>query len=294
MPDQPNPTFTPLHATLSTRPIPDFRGPNGEKTVVAIGWHVDAESGVLAGGMTPAAQITALGEAAFGVVTALPRILQMHKDLGVPGSFFVPGYVCDCYPAHISAITTAGYEIAHHGYMHENCFNLSDEQQREVFVRGIEAVRRVYGKAPAGWSAPGWGVRPSTIELITELGMVYDASLMDYDTPYVIETAHGDLIELPTSMVLDDWEIFGGSPYPGGGINAPAEAAFQIWKEEFDGLRHYGGLYTTTFHPNLTGRPGRLRMLQRLIEYMQTCDDVWFTTCEQAAARAAAQARGLI
>ena len=27
-------------------------------------------------------------------------------------------------------------------------------------------------------------------------------------------------------------------------------------------------------------------MLQRLIGHMQTCDDVWFTTCEQAAAHA--------
>jgi len=84
-------------------------------------------------------------------------------------------------------------------------------------------------------------------------------------------------------MVLDDWEIFGGSPHPGGGVNAPAEGAFQIWKEEFDGLHHYGGLFATTFHPNLTGRPGRLRMLTRLIEYMQSFTDVWFGTSAQVA-----------
>ncbi len=281
---QTNSTFIPKHATLPIRPIPNFCGPNGERVVVAIGWHVDAESGVLAADPKAATHLTALGEAAFGVVTALPRILQMHKDTGVPGSFFVPGYVCDCHPAHISRITEAGYEIAHHGYMHENCFGLDDAQQRDVFGQGIAAIRRVYGKAPAGWSAPGWGVRPSTLDLIAELGMTYDASLMDYDTPYIISTRHGDLIELPTSMVLDDWEIYGGSPHPGGGINAPAEAAFQIWKEEFDGLRHYGGLYTTTFHPNLTGRPGRLRMMYRLIEHMQQFNDVWFASCEQVAA----------
>lgn len=279
--------FSPIHATVPAKLIPDFRGPKGEKTIVALGWHMDGESGILAADPKSAQHITALGEAAYGVSTALPRILQMHRDTGVPGSFFVPGYVCDCHPHEISAIAAAGYEIAHHGYLHENCFALSDKQQRTAFVRGITSIQQVYGRAPAGWSAPSWGVKPSTLNLIKELGMLYDCSLMEYDTLYVLSTKHGDLIELPTSMILDDWEIYGGSPYPGGGINAPAEVAFEIWREEFDAMRHYGGLFATTFHPNLTGRPGRLRMMYRLIEYMQQFStDVWFATCEEVALHA--------
>ncbi|NIR60134.1 MAG: ribulose phosphate epimerase, partial [Gammaproteobacteria bacterium] len=49
-----------------------------------------------------------------------------------------------------------------------------------------------------------------------------------------------------------------------------------------------GGLYQTTFHPNLVGRPGRMLMLERLLGYMRGFDDVWWGTCEQAAAHAAA------
>lgn len=279
--------FSPIHAIVPTRLIPDFRGPKGEKTTVAIGWHVDGETGILAADQRSAQHITALGEAAYGVSTALPRILQMHRDTGVPGSFFVPGYVCDCYPREIGAIASAGYEIAHHGYLHENCFTLTDKQERSAFNKGIKSIKQVYGRAPAGWSAPSWGVKPSTMDLIKELGMLYDCSLMEYDTPYVLSTEHGELIELPTSMILDDWEIYGGSPYPGSGINAPADLAFQIWREEFDALRHYGGLFATTFHPNLTGRPGRLRMMYGLIEYMQQFSaDVWFATCEEVALQA--------
>ena len=63
----------------------------------------------------------------------------------------------------------------------------------------------------------------------------------------------------------------------------PADHARQIWQEEFDGLRQYGGLFHSTFHPNLTGRPGRLRMLAQLFEQMRAWDDVWWGTCEQAA-----------
>ena len=279
--------FTPLHIRYPTQIIPNFRGPDGQRVIVALGWHMDAESGLLGGDRASATHMGALTESAYGVSMALPRILELHKALGVPASFFVPGYVCDTYPREIAAIADAGSEIAHHGYPHENCFRLNDTEQRDVFEHGIESIRRVCGKTPVGWSAPSWGVRASTLDLMADLGFLYDSSLMEYDTPYVVTTGKGPLIELPISMVLDDWEIFGSSPYPGGGVNAPAEAAFQIWKEEFDGLLHYGGLFATSFHPNLTGRPGRLRMLARLIEYMQSHADVWFATSEQVAHHAA-------
>lgn len=279
---QPTHSFTPLHSIIPARPIPNFQGPNGEKVTVAMAWHVDAEAGVLTASPRPATHLTALSESAFGI-RALPRIIEMHRTLGVPATFFVPGYVCDTHPHEIEAIAEAGFEIAHHGYLHENCYTLSDEQQREVFEKGSAAITRITGKPPAGWSAPSWGMTPFTLDLLIEMGFLYDSSLMEYDTPYVLHAPRGKLLELPGSMVLDDWEIFGGSPYPGGGVNAPAEHAFQIWKEEFDGMYHYGGFFTTSFHPNLTGRVGRLRMIHRLLEHMLQAGGVWFATCEAVA-----------
>ena len=46
------------------------------------------------------------------------------------------------------------------------------------------------------------------------MGMRYDSSLMEYDVPYLIESPNGSLVELPISLILDDWEIFGGSLFP--------------------------------------------------------------------------------
>lgn len=275
-------SFTPLHSVIPTRPLTEFRGPKGEKVTVVMAWHVDAEAGVLNASPRPATHLTALSESAFGV-RALPRIIEMHRSLGVPATFFVPGYVCDTHPREVEAIVEAGFEIAHHGYLHENCYHLSEEQQREVFEKGSAAIQRITGKPPAGWSAPSWGMTPFTLDLLIEMGFLYDSSLMEYDIPYVLHAPRGALLELPGSMVLDDWEIFGGSPHPGGGVNAPAEHAFQIWKEEFEGMRHYGGFFTTSFHPNLTGRAGRLRMIHRLLEHMLHAGDVWFATCEAVA-----------
>lgn len=263
--------------------IEGFAWPEGKKCAVAIGWHVDGEAGPIASDARNSRHIAALSEGAYGVLTALPRILEMHQTLGIPATFFIPGYVAELHPEVVAQIVQAGFEVAHHGYLHENVFLLDDEAERNVFKRGAEILKSLTGQAPLGWSAPGWGVKQHTLELLTEMDMIYDCSLMDYDIPYIIKTKAGDLVELPISLILDDWEIFGGSLFPnGGGVNATAESAYQIWKEEFDGVRRFGGLFNTTFHPNLM-RPGRINMLYRLLSYMKSFDDVWWATCTEIA-----------
>ena len=36
-------------------------------------------------------------------------------------------------------------------------------------------------------------------------GMIYDASLMGDDIPYVLQTDKGQVIELPSQWAMDDW-----------------------------------------------------------------------------------------
>jgi peptidoglycan/xylan/chitin deacetylase (PgdA/CDA1 family) len=265
--------------TLYTKEIEGFAWPEGKKCAVAIAWHVDGEAGPVGRDKRSLNHLAALSEAAYGVTTATPRILEMHSDLGVPATFFFPGYTAELHPEAVLAIVRAGHEIAHHGWLHENVFPLSEEQEREAFERGAEALQRITGKRPVGWSAPGWGIKLSTVELLCEMGMLYDSSLMERDTPYIVGCRTGELVELPINTVLDDYPMFGASLFPPGNVvSAPAETAFQVWKEEFEGIYHYGGLFSTTFHPNLTGRPGRLRMMYRLLQHIGSSADVWWAT----------------
>ena len=276
---------------LST--LSGFVWPEGKSCGVTIGWHVDGEAGPIGWDRGAVEHVTAMSEAAYGITTAMPRILALHRDLEIPATFFVPAHVAERHPAMIDAILAGGHEIAHHGYMHENLFGMAAEDQRAVFARATEVLERLTGRAPRGWSAPGWGVDARTLEMMAELGFAYDASLMEYDVPHLVETAKGPLIELPTSLVLDDWALFGGSLYPtGSAVTAPAEDARRIWLEEFVGLRRFGGLFHTTFHPNLMGRPGRLVMLEQLFTEMRAYDDVWWSTCEVAADHASTFAVG--
>ncbi len=274
----------PSYPDLAFRTLPNFAWPDGAACGVTLAWHVDGEAGPMASDRSVVNHIAAISEAAYGLTTAMPRILRLHRDLGIPGTFFVPAHVAERHPAVMEAIVGDGHEIAHHGYMHENVYGLAEADERALFEHAAAILQRITGRRPAGWSAPGWGVTEQTLSIMTSMGMTYDASLMERDVPHMVDTPSGTIVELPISMVLDDWALFGSSLHGGGASSlTSATLAETVWREEFDGMRRFGGLFQTTFHPNLMGRPGRLVMLERLLAGMRTCDDVWWGTCHEAA-----------
>ena len=275
----------PKYPNVSTRHLANFYWPGGKTCGVTIGWHMDGEAGPVFWEREKAPQhLAAISEAAYGITTALPRILELHRRFEIPATFFVPAHVAERHPHAIDAILSDGHEIGHHGYMHENVFGMTLECERAIFEHANEILLKMTGQTPRGWSAPGWAITEQTLQIMVELGMLYDGSLMEYDLPHFVNVDAGELVELPISMVLDDWAMFGGGIYPYSPAQImPAEHARQIWYEEFQGLQQVGGLFHSTFHPNLTGRPGRLLMLARLFEQMREHDDVWWGTCEEAA-----------
>lgn len=273
-----------LNTKITFQKIDNFTWPKGKTCAVIIGWHVDGEAGPIGSDKRNEEHLASISLGAYGVSTAIPRILDMHKSLQIPASFFVPGYVADLHPDVVLKIMQHGHEIAHHGYFHKNVFMLSEEEELEEFVRGEESLQKITGSRTKGWSAPGWGIRSNTFQILSDMGMIYDCSLMEYDNPYLVHINEKVIVELPISMILDDYEIFGASLFPnGGGVNATAEWGCKIWREEFDGMRKFGGVFNTTFHPEIMGRAGRITMLNDLLSYMRSYDDVWWTTCEELA-----------
>lgn len=272
---------------IETQFIDGFRWPKPYTCAVAIGWHVDGEAGPIGADARNLEHLGARSQAQYGVHTAMPRILAVHERLGVPASFFIPSYLIERYPGLAAGIEASAlnHEIAYHGHLHENVFLLSEEDENALFDRQVAVVSEHLDRRLVGWSAPGWGVRESTLANLMRLGLRYDASLMEADVPYFLRRGEKSLVEVPISMVLDDYEIYGVSLFPdGGGVCASAREGYDIYREEFEGLRAYGGLFSTTFHPSILGRPGRLQMYERLLSHMRSCEDVWFATYEEIAA----------
>lgn len=259
----------------------DWRG--DAATVFCLTFDVDAETPILAQGRRFADHPMVMSHQSYGPEVGVPRLLDLLDDLRVPATFFVPGRVAEQRPGLAARIAERGHEVAHHSYAHRPATSMTPREERDDFERALD-VFAGQGIEIVGFRAALWEATYRTADLVAEHGLRYDSSLMHEDRPYRIGTAHGDVVELPVHWSLDDWEQYAYLPAPhiGAVIESPAKA-LEMWRWELDGMRRYGGLFNLCNHPFLTGRPGRLEALRRLVEYAQECGDVRFARCRDVA-----------
>jgi peptidoglycan/xylan/chitin deacetylase (PgdA/CDA1 family) len=248
---------------------------------------------------------SAISRGEFGAI-GCERILRLLDRESILATFFVTGHTAETYPDLVRQIAAAGHEIGHHGYLHENPLSLeTPEREREVLLRGLDALDRVAGVRPRGYRSPAWDNSPWTIELLLEQGFLYESSLMGNDfTPYwcrvgdVIQPdgpylfgPEADLVEMPVSWTLDDFPHFEylaqrsiGANNPG--LSAPSKVE-EIWRDDFTFMRREvpHGVFTLTMHPQVIGRGHRMLMLERLIGWMKAYEGTRFSTLGAAAER---------
>lgn len=251
--------------------------PNDARCVVTLSFDIDGMAGWLNRGPEFAEYRSILSMGEYGPNVGVPRILDLLDVEGLKASFFVPGFEAEHHGPLMRDILARGHEIAHHGYRHEYVWTLSPAAEREAFERGLKALQDATGQTPRGWRAPGFEVSPYSFDLLAEHGFLYSSCQMGNDIPYPASERHPDLVELPVSWMLDDFAYFFYLPMLK--VQAPPatpDHAFAVWASEFDGMYRFGRTFMITLHPQITGRPSRLALLERLIHHMKTRPDVAF------------------
>jgi peptidoglycan/xylan/chitin deacetylase (PgdA/CDA1 family) len=255
--------------------------PGNAEVAVALTFDVDGEAPWLSEGSEYARRLTMLSQGRFGPARGLGRILELLANLGVPATFYVPGHTADQHPGAVEAILEDGHEVAHHGYLHRGTDGLDAAAQRAELEQGLTALGKL-GVQPGGYRSPGWELTPQTLDMLSELGFTYDASLMADDRPYWVTSAAQPLLELPGHWSLCDWPYFGWTSYHGG-LLADPDAVQRIWLAEFESARHDHRAVTYTMHPEAIGRGYLARMLESLITAMAARGGTWFATHAQIA-----------
>lgn len=260
--------------------------PNGAKCAACVTFDMDADS--LAHINHPKEsyrKLSTLSMLQYGPEVAIDRIVETYRQLDIHQTFYIPAWCIEHYPRAIETILAGGHEIGHHGYIHEHPNELSLEEETHWLDVGIETIEKATGKKPRGWRAPLYNISEASPALLAERGFVYDASLMGDDIPYILDTAKGEIVELPTHWGLDDWPQFVQSidldyMMP---IRAPA-AGFEIYKQEFHAAHKYGGLWVAVCHPFATGRLARWDVVAEFLQEVIAKGDVWFAPMEEIAA----------
>ena len=158
---------------------------------------------------------------------------------------------------------------------------LDGPTERRLLEQAVATLTEITGERPVGYRAPSWNFSPNTLQIVRDLGFLYESSLMADDRPYEI-LAEGEptgMVELPVSWKLDDAPLFN----PLGARYASPREVMQVWIDAFDVAWEEGTMFLLTMHPHVIGHRSRIVALKGLIEHIQGRDGVWFGTHEEAA-----------
>jgi len=280
-----------------------------KQIMCSVGVDVDAVAGWLGyyGGEDSTSDIS---RGVFAGEVGVPRLVKLFDRLNIKVTWFVPGHSIETFPEQIKLVADAGHEIGLHGYSHENPMVMTPEQEEAVLDKTIDLVRRLTGRAPRGYVAPWWEVSPVTADLLLAKDIVYDHSFMHDDfSPYYLRA--GDtwtkidyskpaahwmkplvrgrrtrLVEIPASWYLDDLPpmmFIKKAPNSHGFVN-PRQLE-EIWRDQFDWVYRemdYAA-FTLTVHPDVSGRPQVLLMLERIIAHISAHPGVRWVPFEEIA-----------
>jgi peptidoglycan/xylan/chitin deacetylase (PgdA/CDA1 family) len=282
---------------------------NNKDIRVAFGVDVDAVAGWLGsyGGEDSPCDIS---RGMFAGEVGVPRLLSLFERNDLRTTWFIPGHSVETFPDQTRMVVDAGHEIGVHGYSHENPIAMSRAQESAVLDRSIELLEKVSGRRPTGYVAPWWEFSTVTNELLLERGIKYDHSLMHRDfTPYYVRVGDSwtkidyaksaeewmkplergtetDLVEIPANWYLDDLPpmMFIKASANSHGFVSP-RALEESWRDQFDWVYReldYAA-FTFTIHPDVSGRPQNLMMLERLIEHINAHEGVRWSTFDEIA-----------
>jgi len=280
-----------------------------KEILCAFGVDVDAVAGWLGsyGGEDSPDDIS---RGLFAGEVGSPRLVELFKKYNLRTTWFIPGHSAETFPDQMKAVANAGHEIGVHGYSHENPIAMTREQEEAILDKCLDVLSKLSGKRPTGYVAPWWEFSPVTNELLLERGIKYDHSLMHNDFhPYYVRVGdtwtkidyskhpdawmkplvrgkETDLIEIPASWYLDDLPpmmFIKKAPNSHGFVN-PRHLE-ESWRDQFDWVYRENdyAVFTMTIHPDVSGRPQVLLMLERLIEHIQKHDGIKFLTFDEIA-----------
>ena len=272
--------FEQVNQVRAGRDLTPESWPGSARVAVLLSYDVDNET--VQGLRTGEINIGPLSQGQYGARVALPRIVNLMNEENIPATFFFPAWSLKLDPEQADLIKNSGqHEIGVHGWIHEMNTALDRSTEARLLRQAVEDIEQIIGERPIGYRAPSWNHSPNTLEIVRELGFIYESSLMHDDRPYELlqDGEPTGIVELPVEWILDDAPLFN----PLGSRYMNPRDVMQVWIDEFDRAWEEGTMFLLTMHPHGIGHRSRIIALEGLIDHIKTKDGVWFGTHAEAA-----------
>jgi allantoinase len=213
----------------------------------------------------------------YGSRAGVWRILKEFEKRKLPLTVFGVSMALERHPELTQAFVELGHEIACHGWRWIHYQHMDEATEREHMRIGMDIIKKMTGVTPQGWYTGRDS--PNTRRLVADHGgFLYDSDYYGDDLPFYTDVTktNGEVVShLVVPYTLDSNDMRFASAQ---GFNT-GEHFFQYLKDSFDVLYAEGEdapkMLSIGMHCRLLGRPGRMRSLQKFLDYIESHDRVW-------------------
>ena len=165
-----------------------------------------------------------------------------------------------------------GYDFCAHGFRWIDYQFVEEKVEREHIKDCISILTEFLGKRPEGWYTGRNS--PNTRKLIIEEGgFLYDSDSYSDDLPYFEKRNNKKQLIVPYTLDNNDMRFATNQGFNSG------DQFYNYLKDSFDVLYKEGEtnpkMMSVGLHCRIVGKPGRLKSLERFLDYVLEHKDVW-------------------
>ncbi|MDC0524856.1 allantoinase PuuE [Pelagibacteraceae bacterium] len=208
----------------------------------------------------------------YGSKRGFWRIHELFQKKKIPLTIFGVAMALERNPEVCKAIKDAGYEVACHGWRWIDYQNISKSIEKKHMDLAIKTIKKIFGQRPLGWYTGRCS--PNTRELVmNEGGFLYDSDSYSDDLPYFEKRNNKKQLIVPYTLDNNDMRFATNQGFNSG------DQFYNYLKDSFDVLYKEGEtnpkMMSVGLHCRIVGKPGRLKSLERFLDYVLEHKDVW-------------------
>ena len=208
----------------------------------------------------------------YGSKRGFWRIHELFQKKKIPLTIFGVAMALERNPAVCKAIKDADYEVACHGWRWIDYQNISKSVEKKHMDLAIKTIKKIFGQRPLGWYTGRCS--PNTRELVmNEGGFLYDSDSYSDDLPYFEKRNNKKQLIVPYTLDNNDMRFATNQGFNSG------DQFYNYLKDSFDVLYKEGEtnpkMMSVGLHCRIVGKPGRLKSLERFLDYVLEHKDVW-------------------
>ncbi len=227
-------------------------------------------------GRTPGSiDLHAYAERDYGNRVGVWRIMDVLDKYGARATVALNADVCRFERGVVEAGVERRWEWMGHGMSNsQRLVGLDEAAERQLIGKVAKIIKDTTGTAPRGWLGPGRQQTPNTVDLLVEAGFSYLADWAADELPFPVKARSGHLVALPYSNISDISGFVRWSWHADDLYRYACEHFDTLYEEAEKGAR----IISLAVHPYLTGRPPRIKWLDKSLKYITSHKGVWLTT----------------